>query len=455
MSLSLIKTLMSCFSMSISACHSISKLAKPSAHIAKGLDQMSASVTRAARRMLLVLAAVLAAATAVPACSSSSPGVGGAAAKSADSSGASAAARQTVELANTKLLYGPTTGPVTQSQLRAPTASDIKPFAYKPGGSRKTIAIVSCAAISPQCVHTANLISAYLSKIKISSQIFNADYTPAGNQAAVDAALAQRPDAIILLALAPSTIGPEIARAKSARIPIIDGIGTASTDGGNLDAYVPQGSNLYQVATAAQLAVAGNGKTHVHWLTAPAYPQLEVSVGTSYLKTGCPGCVLTEGTETAAQVTNPVQMGQLATSILRSHPKTDYLTLASACADLHSASAALRQLQKGTLAAGGCGASAVAAMNAGNLAFATGSVEPWTAVADIDQALRLISGQPALPETQVGPAAYLVTPQSTPDHSTTGNYGALDRWAVGLFDFVAPYSKAWGVDLSSVIAEEK
>jgi ABC-type sugar transport system substrate-binding protein len=407
--------------------------------------------------VLLVLAAT-AAATAMAGCGSSSSGSGGAAGKSAASSGesgASAAVRQTAELANTRLLYGPTTGPVAQSQLRAPTASDIKPFAYTPGGGSKKIAIVSCAAISPQCVHSANLISAYLSKIKISSQIFNADYTPAGNQAAVDAALAQRPDAIILLALAPSTIGPEIARAKSAKIPIIDGIGTAETDAGNLDAYVPQGSNLYQVATAAQLAVAGKGKTNVHWLTAPAYPQLEVPVGTSYLKTECPGCVLTEGTETAAQVTNPVQMGQLVTSILRSNPKTDYLTLASACADLHSASAALRQLQKGTLSAGGCGASAVAAMNAGNLAFATGSVEPWTALADIDQALRLMSGQPALPETQVGPAAYLVTPQSTPDHTTTGNYGALDRWAVGLFDFVGPYSKAWGIDLSSVTAEEK
>ena len=143
---------------------------------------MSASVTRAARRMLLVLAAVLAAATVMSACSSPSSGSGDTTGKLADSSGASAAVRQTVELASTKLLYGPTTGPVTQSQLRAPTASDIKALAYKPGGGSKKIAIVSCSAISPQCVHTANLISAYLSKIEISSQIFNADYTPAGNQ---------------------------------------------------------------------------------------------------------------------------------------------------------------------------------------------------------------------------------------------------------------------------------
>ena len=406
--------------------------------------------THARKYGLRSVAAVVATLALVSGCSSESSGSTG----SSSSTGAAASVTQTAQLANTKLLYGPTTGHVSQDQLRAPTASDIKAFAYKPSGHKK-VAVISCAAISGQCVHTAELISDYLSKLDISAQIFNADYTPAGNQASLDAALAQHPDAIILLAVAPSTIGPQIARAKAAGIPIVDGIGTADTDGGDLDAYVPQGSNLYQVAAAAQLAVLGNGATHVHWLTAPAYPQLEVSAGTSYLKKECPGCVLTEGTETAAQVTNPVQMGQLATSIMRANPKTDYLTLASACADLQAASAALRVLQSGTLAAGGCGASAVAAMNAGNLAFATGSVEPWTALAAIDQTLRLLSAEDPLPETQVGPAAYLVTPESTPDDSTNGTYGALDRWAVGLFDFVTPYSKAWGVDLSSVIADEK
>jgi hypothetical protein len=243
--------------------------------------------------------------------------------------------------------------------------------------------------------------------------------------------------------------------AKADGIPIIDGIGTAEGDGGGLDAYVPQGSNLYQAATAAELAVLGNGKTNVHWLTAPQYPQLEVSAGTGYLKQACPGCTLHEGTETAAQVTDPVKIGQLVTSIMRSDPSTQYLTLASACADLQSAAAALRQLQNGKLAAGGCGASAMSAMNANNLAFASGSVEPWSALADIDQALRLMAGQKPLPENEVGPAAYLVTPNTTPDHSTNGNYGALDRWAVSKFDFVAPYSAAWGVDLNSVITDEK
>ena len=94
-------------------------------------------------------------------------------------------------------------------------------------------------------------------------------------------------------------------------------------------------------------------------------------------------------------------------------------------------------------------------MNAGNIPFATGSVEPWSALASIDQVLRLWAGAPPLDEQQTGPAAYLVTPETTPDKSTKASYGKLDRWTVSMFDYVKPYSEAWGVDLSDVIANEK
>ncbi|MFD7446637.1 hypothetical protein [Streptomyces sp. NPDC059909] len=366
-----------------------------------------------------------------------------------------AAAQRVVELASTKLLYGPTAGTVDPAQVRAPRAADVKAFPFKPGGRTLKFGLVTCAAISPQCTHTATITAAYLRKLGIGSRIFASDYTPAGNQRAMNAALAYQPDAIIQLALAPSTIGAQLAQAKKRHIPVIGGIATKATDGGHLDAYVPQSANLYQAAAAAQLAIAGKGSTNVHWLSAPEFPQLEVGAGTHFLKAVCPGCTLTEGTETAAQVTNPVQMGQLVTSIMRSHSDVSYLALASACANLQSAAGALRQLQHGTLAAAGCGASSMAAMNAGYLPFATGSVEPWEALASIDQALRLLSGRPPLTDKDAGPAVYLVTPKTTPDTSTSGAYGKLDRWTVSLFDYVAPYSKAWGVDLSSVIADEK
>jgi ABC-type sugar transport system substrate-binding protein len=314
---------------------------------------------------------------------------------------------------------------------------------------------VSCAPVSGQCTHTAEIGKAYFAKLGVGGSVVQADFTPAGNQRALDNALAQKPDAIVTVAIAPSTIGPQIAKAKAARIPLVDGIGTRQTDKGDLDAYVPQGSNLYQIAAAAQMIVGGGSEGKIHWLDAPEFPQLEVGPGRQYVKQTCSGCKLTSGTETAAQVTDPVKMGQLVTSNIRAKPTLDYLVLASACADLQSAAAAARQSGTVKIAAGGCGASAVSAMNAGNIPFATGPVEPWSALASIDQVLRLWAGKPPLDERQTGPAAYLVTPETTPDKSTKASYGTLDRWTVSRFDYVKPYSEAWSVDLSDVIANER
>jgi ABC-type sugar transport system substrate-binding protein len=369
--------------------------------------------------------------------------------------GAATSAAKVVTLAETKLLYGPTTGPATASQLRAPTAADIHVFPYKASGSSKSIVFVSCSAESGQCTHSAEIGKAFLAKLGIRSTVVQSDYTPAGNQQAMNTAISLKPNAIITLAIAPSTIGPQIATAKAQGIPVVDGYGTQPIDGGSLSAYVPQGSSLYQIAAAAQLIASTKGKGSVAWLSAPEFPELEVGAGTSYFKSACTSCDLIPGTETAAQVTNPVTMGQLVTSNMQAHPGLSYVMLASACADLQAAAQAAQAGGGTKLAAPGCGASAISAMNAGLIPFATGEVEPWGTLAAIDQVFRLWAGKPPLPATETGPAAYLVTPSNTPDHSMNVSYGKVDRWTLGLFDYLAPYEKAWGVNLHSVIASEQ
>jgi ribose transport system substrate-binding protein len=406
----------------------------------------------------LAVAALLAGCGSTSSNSSSSSAVNAANTGSSSTSsggGALAAAQNVVKLAETKLLYGPTTGPAAPSQLRAPTAADIHVMPYKaPAG--KSIVFVSCSAQSGQCTHSAEIGVAFLAKLGVQSSVVQSDYTPAGNQRAMSTAIAKNPSAIITLAIAPSTIGPQIATAKSRGIPVVDGYGTASVDGGNLSAYVPQGSSLYQIAAGAQMIALTKGKGSVVWLNAPEFPELEVGAGTSYFKAACPGCTLTQSTETAAQVTNPVTMGQLVSSNINAHPGLSFVMLASACAVLQAGAQAAQSGGGSTkLAAPGCGASAVAAMNAGQIPFATGEVEPWGTLAAIDQVFRLWAKKPALPATQTGPGAYLVTPANTPDKSTTSvSYGKLDRWTLGMFDYLAPYEKAWGVNLHSVIQNE-
>lgn len=369
--------------------------------------------------------------------------------------GAPATAQNIVNLAETKLLYGPTTGAATASQLHAPTPADIHVMPYKPPPG-KSVVFVSCSPTSAQCTHGAEIGVAFLAKLGVHASVVQSNYTPAGNQRAMSTAIAQKPDAIVTIAIAPSTVGPQLATAKAQGIPVVDGEGTAATDGGNLSAYVPQGSSLYQMAGAAQLIALTKAKGSVVWLSAPEFPELEVDAGTSFFKSTCPQCTLIPGTETAAQVTNPVTMGQLISANTNAHPGLDFIMLASACAGLQAGAEALQSSGGSTkLAAPGCGAAAITAMNAGQLPFATGEVEPWGALAAIDQVFRLWAKKPPLPASDTGPAAYLVTPANTPEKSaTTISYGNLDRWELGLFNYLAPYEKAWGVSLHSVIQNE-
>jgi ABC-type sugar transport system substrate-binding protein len=368
---------------------------------------------------------------------------------------ASAEAVRASTLAQTTLLYGPTTGPAKPSQLRAPKASDISAYPYKADGTKRKVAILACSPTAALCVHTAELTKEYLDKLGIASTTTMSDYTPAGDQRAMNTALSQKPDAIIFYGLQPLTMGPQLTKAKAAGIPVIDGLGSSATNEGNVDAHVPQGSSLYQIAVAAQMAVDGKGAGNIRWLDVANGPNLENKVGIQFLRDVCPGCTVSTGSETVDQVVDPVKVGQLVTSAVRAHPDLTYLTFASACMQLQAAAVAARQAGDVKVTAGGCGAAAISSMNAGQIPFATGSVEPWSALASIDQTMRLWDKQPPLPDEKTGPAAYAVTPDSTPDKSTKATPGPLDRWTVSRFDYVAPYSKAWGVDLSSVIASEK
>jgi hypothetical protein len=194
---------------------------------------------------------------------------------------------------------------------------DIRVFPYKRSGS-KSIVFVSCSAESGQCTHSAVIGEAFLAKLGISSIVVQSNYTPAGNQQ-VSTALSMKPNAIIALAIAPSTIGAQIAQAKSQFIRIIDGYGTEPIDGGNLSGYVPQGSSLYQIAAATEMIVASGGKGSILWLSAAELPELEIDVGISFLKSTCSTCHLVTGSVTAAQVTSPVSTGAVVTSSVQAN----------------------------------------------------------------------------------------------------------------------------------------
>jgi ABC-type sugar transport system substrate-binding protein len=364
-----------------------------------------------------------------------------------------AAANKVAKLAETDLLYGPTSGLFTVDELRAPTQADLKVPKYKDDGSPKKIVWINPSPLSATGTYMAEVGEKFLKKLGIETATTDGDYTPTGYRRAFDAAFAMNPDAIITIGIDPNTVGASLARAKSEGVWVVNATGTEELEPGD-DAYVPQGSNLQHAAYAAKIIQDTEGEGKINWLNAREFPTNETAITVEFLKNTCPTCDVTEGTETAAQVTAPVPMNQLITSILRAEPDLDWLQLAHACALLPAATSAIRETGADVgFGAGSCGAAAIGAMNSGNLPYASGGVEALGSLLAITQALLLIEGKEPLSDDEIGVPAYLVTPETTPDDSTNGDITVLSKWLLERFDFVKPFEDAWGVELKSVIEE--
>ena len=222
----------------------------------------------------------------------------GAAAPSGAGGGGQAAASALVALASKGPIYGPPTGTVDPSALHAATAADIKAFSYKPLGKVKKVAVVVASRDAAGLVQLGNLIAATLSKLNIGSQQFYADFTPTGDQAAMNSALAVDPSAIVLVTITPAAVTAQLATAASRHIPVVDGTSSAEVDGGNLAGYGPGSQNMIQILQAAYIVAHGGPKASSVWLTLPSFPQTESSAGIAYLKAVCSGCTVVQSTMT-------------------------------------------------------------------------------------------------------------------------------------------------------------
>ena len=416
---------------------------------------------KTARRHLFVATVVaIAAIASLTACSSSSGG--GSAGSSAASASTPAAsgdsgvttAKNLLALARKGLIYGPTSGNVNPSSLHAATASDIDAFDYKPLSNVKDVALVVASQNAPGLVHIGDTMTAILAKLNIGAHTFYGDFTPAGAQTAFNSALASNPSVVVLITITPASVTSQIAAAKARQIPVIDGTASQATDGGDLTAYVSESFNLVQILQAAYIVANGGPKANSVWLTLPTFPDVESPAGLAYLKEICPGCTTTEQTMTVAQDSSPVAFGQLITSTVRANPSAQFITTPASCIPLSAAHAALQQAgSKAVFGSGGCTPTGLGAVNAGVMPYIATASETWNAFSVVDQLLRILSGQP--PTVGTGPGAFLLDAQNTPTTSTSPTFGPIDHWLLQSFDFVAPYSKAWGVDMSSIVADEK
>lgn len=417
-------------------------------------------ILRAKRaQMLVAVMALVLGAGGLTACGSSdsadSTSGGQESTTSSPSSKSVEAVRQMVEAASSGAVFGPGAGPVTlpvEALTPESGAESIKPFPLKPGGPPKSVVMVSCGPTAT-CVHTSALVKAIVEKLGWRVEVVQSqDLSPAQQQATWNTALGKKPDAIISFPAA-AAIGPQLARAKREGVYTV-GIHTTTAAGKGYDAYVGGGWSLAASVLVAKMIDAGQSKSNIFYARLPALPTLGIAEGTAFLKQYCPDCELVEQDVPVPTVLEPVPMGQFVTSTVRKYPDLDYFAVPSADVQVKAAVQAFRSAGSDAEVVGPAlnGPTAMAGLNSGDLPFIAGAPPEWVALQGVDAVIRGLAGEPAVPENDSKIGVYMMTKENAPDNPKNLD-GPVDRWAVEQFDFVAPYSKAWNVDLSSVAAD--
>lgn len=147
------------------------------------------------------------------------------------------------------------------------------PLSKKPAAGKK-IYFLQCS--QPVCTAFLGGLQAAAKVLGWTVQKAPFTQTPEGIQSAVQAAIDAKPDGIFFTGISPSLIGPQLANAKKAGIPIVDGFDVAPPKApiavmlGSAQAY-----GAIDKGIADWTAVDSGGKAHVLILNISAYTILE------------------------------------------------------------------------------------------------------------------------------------------------------------------------------------
>jgi ABC-type sugar transport system substrate-binding protein len=381
----------------------------------------------------------------------SSPAATGSSSTSKSSSGSDglATAQRIAHEAETTAAVGPESGALTPDQITPASAESIKPTTYH--GPPKSVIAIGCSSTSPLCVAQASSEAEAFKKMGWSATAVAAgnDYSPASDQSAMTNAIAKHPYAIITNGLDGENIGPQLAAAKAAGIFTV-GANVDEASGKGFDQYQPSGFNVMQAVLASKLVSDLGAHANVHYVNIPQFPFIDVPLGMAFAKNLCSTCTFSVENSTAAATTDPTQLAAITSSAISRNPGLqaiawpgDVPLSASEAAIRQSANPNVKQysVDFDTDLAG--------AQRAHSLVATIGQPPAWLALQADDLVLRHAKGLASIPENQLQIGIMIITNADAPKGTLTESL--LDNWAVKQFDFVTPYAKAWGVNLSSVL----
>lgn len=362
-----------------------------------------------------------------------------------------AEAKRIADTATATAVVGPGAGALTPDQIVEATPDNIKATPYKPDGKPKKGVAIACSSSAPTCMRQAELQVRMFKALGWDATKITAgnDFSPASFVRAMTQAVAMKPDAIITNGIPGAAVGPQLAAAKDA------GIFTVATNmneasGPGYDAYNGGGFSLGTATLASEMITMFGDDAKVFWMVMPQFPNIYTREGIEFGKKQCPTCSFKSQDIQPEKVLDPVAYGPTMTAAIQANPGLDVVALPGDT-PLEAGQQAINQSPNPDIAQMTVTftAASAQALREGATPTLTGTPAAWSSVASVDQVVRNEMGEPALPEDELQIGTMVLKPDEIPEGKITE--AQVDDLSIKRFDYLEPYSKAWGVDLSGIL----
>ncbi|MFI5835872.1 substrate-binding domain-containing protein [Micromonospora sp. NPDC051300] len=300
------------------------------------------------------------------------------------------------------------------------------------------LSVIVCK-IGTSCEEVGRKAAAIAQQIGWSAEVIDGQGTPEGFQKAFATAAARKPSAVITVAIPENQAADGIRELQRSKIPVV-GV-SAIKEGGSVgfDANVSSRETFQSVLQVTQAIAESKGAAKAVFLWDVGYPHLVEALDTSRrVFAACTGCQVLEVRErTLAQAGDPIEMQNITTSLIQKYGNDLQYIFTPYGNGVESVIAALQAAGRTDVKVLSKNAEPerLGSVAKGDQFADFGAVRGWNAYAAIDQVVRLLAGQPALPDAEQGIPATIFRQSNAPGD------GKVD-WN-SYVDFAERYTRMW------------
>ena len=355
-------------------------------------------------------------------------------------------ARSLVDLASSELVTATGLAAVDVKSIK-PITSYAGPTPKPPTGKAYKVAIIGCVPTGG-CVKIPKYIADVVQKFGWTSTQSYGDGTPSKYQSLYETAISQGVNVIFGISIPPAFVSAQLAEAKSKGIITIAG-NVSPVQGTGYTGYVDAREPVQKTVLSAWMVSESKGKANAVFASLQGNDGLGVSAGKAAFGQ-CTSCTSESFSDTIPNYINSLAVLQKAQSLAKSEAKANYLVWPTGTMPLQPVVQGISQAGRSgdlKLITSDLDPGSYPLLDSGGLAAATVISPRWIALAMTDAAIRGLAGESIPAADAWGIGTTLVDKKSAP---TSGSYAAIDSFIQSKVDYLAPYQKAWGVDLSSI-----